>query len=593
MLSHKLSESVPRTMHEGNSPQLDSKTSNIDKNSQKVPHADTEDAEYTDIVWTKSLSIHECSQEISKSLDVLLRGKPADTEKENYEGLLESATKAVPEPLKALTQCYPQNYLSEILITNYADLVKFCLLYLNLTLSLKVTKFVVNLFYSLECWEIYHLLQMIPNLDYFLRLVDIEVTDTPFGHVVSPPDNYMGFNLRQGFQYPFPFPFYNFSYHTMNPDVTNQKYQRLRIDNYIDIRLNKAQPKKKKKTRAPKKSSVSQEASPQRLLRQDSAISENSQEFTFQKVTHRDIAFDIQTVGELEDDDDGYTTDEAERILQDENRAVPMGQQGLVFVPSIFQHLVLPGGLTSGPVTRLSSLHEFQEPPLASVQRPDLPALPPHQNPQLVIRSPREEIKKEGSSLAQPPSFISQAPIPASLQYPPQYKDPSRLPYYGTSSRMGSHPLPQFPAYASALPPPATLVSPQLKTREEGHQDNSPQLQRYGYQGYPAFQPYGQPFYGDRRLFMQMPMQGYVPMGVPPQKLPGQGIPQNMHSPQYQQQFIGSMPMPPLGYQYPVADAAQPHGSPPMHAIQSNPTPPPPGSIHLPHLRDEDKSKKK
>lgn len=204
----------------------------------------------------------------------------------------------------------------------------------------------------------------------------------------------MGFNLRQGFQYPFPFPFYNFSYHTMNPDVTNQKYQRLRINNYIDIRLNKGQPKKKKKTRAPKKSSVSQDASPQRLVRQESAISENSQEFTFQKVTPRDIAFDIQTVGELEDDDDGYTTDEAARILQDENRAVPTGQQGFVFVPSIFQHLVLPGGLTSGPATRLSSLHEIQEPPLASVQRPDLPALLPHQNPQLLISSPQEGIKK-------------------------------------------------------------------------------------------------------------------------------------------------------------------------------------------------------
>lgn len=133
-------------MHEGNSPQLDSKTSNTAKDSQEVPHANTEDAEYTDIVWTRSLSIHECSQEISKSLDVLLRGKPAETKRKNYEGLLESATEAVPEPLKALTQCYPQNYLSEILITNYADLVKFCLLYLNLTLSLQVTKFVVNLF---------------------------------------------------------------------------------------------------------------------------------------------------------------------------------------------------------------------------------------------------------------------------------------------------------------------------------------------------------------------------------------------------------------------------------------------------------------
>lgn len=579
VLSQTLSESGPRMVKGTESPQLNKSEPEFEKMHLNKEEMETDEAELTEIAWTKSISINECSQELSEILEILLRGKPDDALKASYEESLERVTNAIPEPSKAFTQCYPQNYLSEILITNYGDLVKFCLLYLNLTLSLKVTKFVVNLFYSLECWEIYHLLQMIPNLDYFLRLVDIEVTDTPFGYVVSPPENYMGFNLRQGFQYPFPFPFYNFSYHTMNPDSKNQKYQRLRIDNYIDIRLNKTQPKKKKRTKAPKKSSLSQEVS---LPRQDSSVSEASQELTFQRQTSSDIELDYKAFGDLEDEDDGYTTEEAAMVLKEENKIVPPGLRGIVFVPSIHQQQVLPSSVVSAPGSRLNSSHEFMEASVSGgVYRQEAHPMGSHGHAQAPHKSPES---KRGTSLVQPPSFIAQAPIPTSLQYPLQYKDASSLPYYGT------HPLPQFPAYASALIPPTTLVSPPPNQRsEEGHQEHSPQMQQYGYPGYPAFPPYGQPFYGDRRLFVQMPLQGYVPMGVPPQKLQGQGMPQNIHSPQFQHQY---MPVPHLGYQYPVAEVSRAHGSPPMAGMQSNPSPPLPNPTRLPHIREDEKPKK-
>lgn len=676
MLSQRSNDTVPRLMHgEAGDPELDRATPDTSKTEPLYPENDN--AEYTDILRTKELTIEQCSQKLSHVLGKLLRENPEDSMKEKYEELLEKLTSAVPLPLKAFTQCYPQNYLSEILITNYADLVKFCSLYLNLSLSSHVTKFVVNVFYSLECWEIYHLLQMVPNLDYFLRLVDIEVTDTPFGHIVSPPDNFMGFNLRQGFQYPFPFPFYNFSYHTMNPDVTSQKFQRLRIDNYIDIRLNKAQPKKKKKSRASKKTealpSLSQDTSQRNidLPRQDSSVSEPSHELSFQIMTLRDIELDVDAVeGDFDDDeDDGYNTDDAERLLQDENKSVleeiPQDAQQVLFVPSIFQQILLnpqdpayQAYLSLLPGSKSSEVLEGKHEPIKHrnlvppqqkarrdlltrhlrkahnvVGEPNKIAIekakdtaevvgkrktpstgvPPEQDkrsqpaniPTISHQrsSPQEDVMpvpQESSKLPQPPSFISAAPMPASMQYPPQYKEASRLPYYGHAAPVGSHPLPQFPAYASALQPP-TLVSPQLNKRgDEGRQDQSPQLQQYGYAGYPAFQPYGQPFYGaDGRLFMQMPLPGYVhPMGVPPQKMQGQPMqgPQNIHSPQFQhqQQFlpVGSMPMPPMGYQYAVNEAGQPHGSPQMHPGQSNPTPPPPiGHIRLPHIREDDKSR--
>lgn len=171
-------------------------------------------------------------------LEVILEPTMDELQKDAYEQTLKdiiSCDPAVqPGPKK-----YPNEYLSRILLDNYLHLLKLSSLYFNLSLSSLVTRYLVNIVYALECWEIYHLLHSIPHLDYFLNLIGFEITLTPFGHVVKPPENYLGFNLRQGLQYSFPFPFYNYSYHSTRPEARLEKYKRVEIKPYLDIRLNK------------------------------------------------------------------------------------------------------------------------------------------------------------------------------------------------------------------------------------------------------------------------------------------------------------------------------------------------------------------
>lgn len=134
---------------------------------------------------------------------------------------------------------YPNEYLLRILLDNYAPLVRLASLYFNLSLSSLVTRFLVNLVYNLECWEIYHLLPAMPQLEYFLDLVGFEVTTTLFGPLVRPPENFLGYNLRQGLHYPFPFCFYNYSYHSTRAEAFVEKYNRVPVVPYLDIRLMK------------------------------------------------------------------------------------------------------------------------------------------------------------------------------------------------------------------------------------------------------------------------------------------------------------------------------------------------------------------
>lgn len=596
--------------------------------SESKVDIETEDPVYTDIEWTDSLSISQCTIRLSQILEELLRGKPDDSVKEFYEQALKSVTQAIPQPLKAFTQYYPRNYLSEILMVNYADLVKFCSLYLNLSLSSQVTKFVVNLFYSLECWEIYHLLHMIPNLDYFLLLIDIEVTETPFGHIVSPPENYMGFNLRQGFQYPFPFPFYNFSYHTMNPDVIDQKYQRLRIDNYIDIRLNKMQAKKKQKVRPPKSNEIVttfiQESPSGRHKPITSTVVLKRKQFTFHEMTAKEIDKEGKELAE-NDDDEGYNTDEAEKMTREEIEAVQkelLSKSEQRFVPSMHSRLmqkssagkhlnkamvvspstkyhtlrnVLPGQpphtFTLGgipPTTQLPgkfgpSLPSQTQEPVSTSTGSDAQRQSPAMRPQ--PKRPVPEHTPQGSNpddatkiLPQPPSFISKAPVPASVQYPPQY-DPARLPYFDPSMRqVGAHySLPQFQTFAS-LPPPSIVSPPQNEDGQEG----SPQIQQFSFQGgYPPPPPYGLPMYGpDGRMYVQMPFpQTLNPqLGPRPQGIQGQ----HSHSPQFQHQHhfqpMGLQFMSPHGYQQ-RSQQQQQHASPLSRSSQQELTQSPQG-IH-------------
>ena len=187
--------------------------------------------------------INVFSSRLCELLCYLNEGKSLDDnsrimiEKHLYEH-----TSYIPVPLSrdelgSQGELYPNNQLSKILIDNYSHLLKFTSHYFNLTLAAHVTKFMVDLVYSLQYWEVYHLLYLVPELEYFLRLVDIEVTQTPFGPLVRPPKNLFVKPMAEGLEYPFPYPFYNYSYHSFDKEVTKRKFANVKLLPYIDITL--------------------------------------------------------------------------------------------------------------------------------------------------------------------------------------------------------------------------------------------------------------------------------------------------------------------------------------------------------------------
>lgn len=131
---------------------------------------------------------------------------------------------------------YPESYLSKILIDNFDKICQFNLTYGNLTLTNRLNRFLVNLIYSLQFWEVYHLIKYIPNLQSYLLLLDFKIFETSFGTLVLPPENYLVKSMYQGFQYPFPYPFYNYSYHPLEENI-KEKYSKVHIKPYIDISL--------------------------------------------------------------------------------------------------------------------------------------------------------------------------------------------------------------------------------------------------------------------------------------------------------------------------------------------------------------------
>lgn len=169
-------------------------------------------------------------------LEVILEPLVEEVQKASHETALRNMITSDPKVTQSPKE-YPNDYLSRILLDNYQHLLKLSTLYFNLSLSTLVTRFLVNLVYNLECWEIYHLLQAMPEFEYFLKLIGFEIVTTPFGHIVKPPENYLGFNLRQGLQYTFPFPFYNYSYHSTRPEARIEKYRKIHIEPYLDISL--------------------------------------------------------------------------------------------------------------------------------------------------------------------------------------------------------------------------------------------------------------------------------------------------------------------------------------------------------------------
>lgn len=384
-LSESLRQQIPRVMSANvGDPDYDPIIQDLMKINPKlptdpVPESEDEESQEPDDIEELSLRLHEI-------LDILLDKEASESFRIEYEASLEEFTAHIPVPPPELEATYPRDYLSQILIDNYELLLKFCSLYFNLSLSSKVTKFTVKLFYSLQCWEIYHLLPIIPNLDYFLKLVDIDVTSTPFGDIVTPPQNYMKFNLRQGFQYPFPYPFYNFSYHTLDPSVPETKYSKVNIEPYIDIRLKKAGPKKKRRPRSwpklPKfnssekleedgraaaESQLPIQSPPvlksQTIGRAETAeYQKHHKVYIFMEMSPEQIEHEMQFFDPNNDVDldEEYDTDEAERILAEEVESAEKTGERFLIVPSTYEK-VLQDAEKKG-LARLTTLHQCRLP---------------------------------------------------------------------------------------------------------------------------------------------------------------------------------------------------------------------------------------
>lgn len=376
VLSEKLQEQIPRILSaNAGEPHHDPIIQDLMKMN---PRPAKDDSEVSEEPFETSISTY--SFQLAEILDLLLEQKIDDAARIEYEVSLTDHTSVVPVLLAAPdSRKYPDDYLSRVLIDNYLHLLKLANLYFNFSLASHVTKFLVKLIYKLECWEIYHLLQILPDLEYFLKLVDIDVSTTPFGHIVKPPENLMSFNLRQGFQYPFPYPFYNFSFHTPDPYATSRKYAKIAVDNYIDIRLKKSTKKRKRPRSWPKLPDFHDEEVeikpgvdttlqlPPVLKSQGSGkfssdvdYQRHQKVYIFMEMSLRQIDHEVDVFypeGNVEDDD--YDTDEADAIMAEENEGVDFSrlpEEKYIVVPSVFER-VLQDAEQKG-IAKLTTLHQ-------------------------------------------------------------------------------------------------------------------------------------------------------------------------------------------------------------------------------------------
>lgn len=203
--------------------------------------------------FSANQSINHYSSHLSELLYLLNEERELDdTSRMSIEANLFELTSYIPTPVPTHDNhhrlFYPNEQLSKILLDNYNSLLKFSSTYFNLSLSSHITKYMVELVYALKYWEVYHLLYLLPDLEYFLKLVQIEVIQTPFGPIVRPPENLMIESMEQGFDYPFPYPFYNYSYHSLDPTAKDRKYANINIKPYIDITLKNMQKPPNPKT---------------------------------------------------------------------------------------------------------------------------------------------------------------------------------------------------------------------------------------------------------------------------------------------------------------------------------------------------------
>ncbi|MCH0628887.1 hypothetical protein JNB11_02750 [Kocuria palustris] len=135
---------------------------------------------------------------------------------------------------------YPNETLSIVIIENFAFINSITAKFDPDTMEFAahMVRFLVRLVYNLRCWEIYHLLLIVPGLEEFLTLIGFEIILAPFGPLVRPPELYLERNMQEGLQYPYPYPFYNFLFHERDGKTArDRKVKRIKIEPYPDITL--------------------------------------------------------------------------------------------------------------------------------------------------------------------------------------------------------------------------------------------------------------------------------------------------------------------------------------------------------------------
>ncbi|GEQ67547.1 hypothetical protein JCM33374_g1212 [Metschnikowia sp. JCM 33374] len=290
--------------------------------------------------------MEELSLRLRELLELILDPVLPDDSRMHYEQSLKDLISKDPKT-KSGHKRYPNDYLSQILIDNYSLFLKISTSYFNLSFSSSITRYLVSIIYNLECWEIYHLLNVIPNLEYILKLLDFDIKFTSFGYIVKPPANFLNFNLRQGLQYPFPYPFYNFSYHSVNPRAASKKMRKISIKPYIDLRLDKSEPKPKSppKVLAKPPKPVEQDFSYMSDSDQSSADSEDFRrwkivylfvEMTPERIKH-DFNVSFITPAQRAYEEEDYDSDRARLIEAKEQESIDESTPGLKIVPSVFQ----------------------------------------------------------------------------------------------------------------------------------------------------------------------------------------------------------------------------------------------------------------
>lgn len=174
-------------------------------------------------------------------LDVLLSKEHIDdNNRAVMENRLLNLTSYVPVSSDNLRQghmFFPNERLSKILIENFTSLMAIACTYFNLSLASHITRYLVEIVYALEYWELYHLLYFLPDLENFFKLVGIDVITTPFGPLIKPPETFYSELMSQGLDYPFPYPFYNYSFHSFDANAAKKKENNIHITPYIDITL--------------------------------------------------------------------------------------------------------------------------------------------------------------------------------------------------------------------------------------------------------------------------------------------------------------------------------------------------------------------